>query len=626
MAEVDSAVSRELDLAAEEQNEGTEDEAPLPVFENYDVFERIATGGMGSIFTAKRHGTTKLCVIKTLHAHYVDNEVVSKRFLREAQVAALFDHPNISRLTDAKIAGDELFLAMDFIAGQDLEALMFKLMGERRMLPAALSLTVAAQVLEGLHYAHEFETDDEHLHIVHRDLSPRNIMLTFEGDVQIIDFGLARAKVGEFRTAANMVMGTLRYMSPEQALGERVDRRSDIYTLGTVLYENLTGRAFIRGEKHSDILPEILERRPASLEDCGIDLPAALNDVVQRAMDKDPKLRFQTAAEFRDALVAAAGPLSATPRDQIGDFVRLHFPKEHEAAQQRMAMVEGNAALTTLPRDAPELIATRIGPAPAPGEDVPVRPVLSAPVTDDHDLAPRHWAQTQTVRLGEAPPLVDSSPAVTFVPKRRSGTRPSTIVAAIAASLAAVAIVYLVSRAPPSRATPESNPTELATDTTEAAVRPTVDVVPAKVEPTPVETAERPPRPDARRSAKRSGPKRSETSTPEGPSKTKAPKRDSAEQAAPTPKRTSKGWQRSILAAIEEAKPSVEPDETTRTEKANRALAMIVATARDHFGREDARAKEIAICSQDSALFDVTAKSAEDCFAMLRKFYEESKR
>ncbi|MEQ8273514.1 MAG: serine/threonine-protein kinase [Deltaproteobacteria bacterium] len=588
------------DDAAQTPTSEAKEPPELPTFENYDVFEHIATGGMGSIYTAMRHGTTKLCVIKTLNANYAENEIVFARFLREAQVAALFDHPNISRLSDAKLEDDQLFIAMDFIAGQDLEALMHKLMREKKMLPPALSLTVAEQVLRGLHYAHEFKTGDEHLQVVHRDLSPRNVMLTFDGGIQIIDFGLARADVGRFRTAAKMVMGTLRYMSPEQALGERVDRRSDIYTLGTVLYENLSGRPFIRSEKHADVLPEILQRQPRPFEDLNVDVPPGMTEVVLKAMHKDARQRFQTAEEFRQALVAAAGPLASTPPNHIGDFLKQQFPAEHQAAMRRIFEVESSGADSTLPRDAPELIHTKVGAAPLPGEDVPM-PSVDLPPEDSGQFERTQSVDRAVLELETSSDAILSRPFHPGPPKKKPSR---AVVAAAALSVVAVVAVIFVVRAGPTEATEEP---------TKPAAPPPPSKVVARSAPQPELVA--PPPPPPAKKTRGATKRRDVESTPPPPAAPPPP-------VAPPPKP-----KRVVLRDIEKEiklAGSLELSMAERQAHVEKALLRIEARAKKALDNDSDHYLNVSLCAKDGVTMQVGADGARECLRLLTQALKEA--
>lgn len=347
---------------------GEDDASPspesTPQLSRYTILQKLAVGGMAEIFLAQKHGSPDVCVVKQLHAHLAKDtgpsgQVVGARFLREAQVAALLDHPHIAKLTDARREDSGAFyLAMEFIAGQDVETMMFRLMEQRKMLPPELSVTVTLDVLEGLHYAHEKRSPDGRpLEIVHRDLSPRNVMLTYEGRVKIIDFGLARTNLGDFRTAPGMVLGTMRYMSPEQAVAEPVDRRSDIYSWSVVLYEMLSGRPLVMGANATEVLHHVVTQMPPPLSSLNPTLPKALDAVLERGLAKNRNERYDTADELRQALIEAAGPLASLDDDRhalIGRFARELFPQEHA---ETMAMLE------SIERGEGGFEPTRLGPA-----------------------------------------------------------------------------------------------------------------------------------------------------------------------------------------------------------------------------------------------------------------------
>jgi tRNA A-37 threonylcarbamoyl transferase component Bud32 len=343
---------------------GTEAETrALPVLERYVVFDRLATGGMASIYLAQRRGSDQVCIIKVLHDHLAKDPVVGNRFLREAQVASLLDHPHIARLTDAGWDRGQFYLAMEYIAGQDLETMMFKLMEQRRMLPPELSATVGLQVLDGLSYAHDYrDSEGQHLQIVHRDLSPRNVMVTYAGDVKIIDFGLARTNLGDFRTAPGMVLGTLRYMSPEQAVAEPVDLRSDLYSWSVVLYEALSGRPLVMGANAQEILHMVVTQTPPPISDRNPNLPKALDAVFTKALNKGREDRYPSARALREALATAA-PLLFAPADAIGDFVSGMYAAEKAKAEELLAKAQSGEYTQEPTRvgESPEFEATRAG-------------------------------------------------------------------------------------------------------------------------------------------------------------------------------------------------------------------------------------------------------------------------
>lgn len=305
----------------------------------YTILEALAKGGMAQVFIAQKDNAPEICVLKQLLGELETHATAGKRFYREAHVASYLDHPRIARTIDAGFEDGAFCIAMEFIAGRDVESLMHLLMRQGRMLPYELSLAVALGVLEGLEYAHEAkDPSGVPLDLVHRDLSPRNVMLSFDGEVKIIDFGLARGKVDDFKTAPGMILGTLRYVSPEQAVADPVDARSDLYSIAVVLYEMLSGRPLVRDGKALDVLTDVVQRIPEPITVRNPHLPASLDPVLARALAKDPNERYQTARELRRALETAAGSLARTPKGSIGEFVTSLFPQERDKALARLEL------------------------------------------------------------------------------------------------------------------------------------------------------------------------------------------------------------------------------------------------------------------------------------------------
>lgn len=305
----------------------------------YTILESLAKGGMAQVFIAQKDNAPEICVLKQLLGELETHATAGKRFYREAHVASYLQHPRIARTIDAGFEDGAFCIAMEFIAGRDVESLMHLLMRQGRMLPYELSLAVALGVLEGLEYAHEaLDPTGAPLDLVHRDLSPRNVMLSFDGDVKIIDFGLARGKVDDFKTAPGMILGTLRYVSPEQAVADPIDRRSDLYSIAVVLYEMLTGRPLVRDGTALDVLTDVVQRVPDAICTRNPHLPRSLDPVLARALAKDPSERYPSAREFRLALEAAAGGLARAPRSAIGEFVTSHFPEDRTRALEQIEL------------------------------------------------------------------------------------------------------------------------------------------------------------------------------------------------------------------------------------------------------------------------------------------------
>ena len=235
---------------------------------------------MAQVYLAQKDGSPDICVLKQLLGELAGHATAGKRFYREAHVASYLSHPNIARTIDAGFEDDAFCIAMEFISGRDVESMMHLLMRQGRMLPYEVSLAVTLGVLDGLAYAHDaLDPEGNRLEVVHRDLSPRNIMLSFDGEVKIIDFGLARGRVDDFKTAPGMILGTLRYVSPEQAVADPIDRRSDLYSIAVVLYEMLTGRPLVSDGKPLEVLTEVVNRVPSLLSEMNPHLPIELDDV-----------------------------------------------------------------------------------------------------------------------------------------------------------------------------------------------------------------------------------------------------------------------------------------------------------------------------------------------------------
>ena len=332
---------------------------------------------MGSVHLARRLEDRRICVIKRLRPELAADSTVAQRFLREAQIASLLAHPNIARLIDAWRDDGGLHLAMEHVAGVDLDSILQRLRKRGRVLPPELAIAVSFDVLTALHHAHEsVDPTGAPLSIVHRDLTPRNVMISFEGEVKIIDFGIARAALGEFRTNPGNLVGTPGYMSPEQALGRAVDRTSDLYSWAVVLHEMLTGSPLVAGGGLRQILAAIVREPAPPLRARAPHLSVELERVLERALRKDSAERYASALELRDALATAAG-LGSVPSDALEALLAELFPDELQRHLQR-------SSEPALVAHGPEFQPTRAVASPAglaaarpPGAGTPRMAVLS---------------------------------------------------------------------------------------------------------------------------------------------------------------------------------------------------------------------------------------------------------
>lgn len=267
----------------------------------YKLIKKIGAGGMAEIYLARAFGAQgieKTLVLKRILPAFVRDAHFITMFVDEAQVASKLNHSNIVQIYSFEQIGRDYVLAMELIDGPDLTKLLVTCRRRGRLLPPEVAAYITAEVAKGLDYAHNRR--DEHgeaLDIVHRDVSPQNVLLSWDGAAKIADFGIARARrLGE--EGSGVIKGKFAYMSPEQASGEEVDRRSDIYSLGVVLYEMLTGKPLFRGKPGSQILERVktaVIEPPTTIE---ASVPAPLEAIVMKCLRKDPTERYQTAREM----------------------------------------------------------------------------------------------------------------------------------------------------------------------------------------------------------------------------------------------------------------------------------------------------------------------------------------
>lgn len=282
----------------------------LRMLGRYQLLRRLAVGGMGELYLARARsigGFEKLAAIKRILPHLAAQPEFVEMFLDEARVAATLEHPNIVHVSDLGHVDDEYFLVMPFLEGADLSTLRRRLVELGRTLPWPLAVFVASGIAAGLDYAHaKRDRGGRPMGVVHRDVSPENVFVTFEGEVKLLDFGIAKAAQVVSRTDVGTRRGKARYMSPEQAQGLRLDGRSDIFSLGVVLYELTTGQTPFRGDDDLAILNQVVTQDVTPPSRIVARYPAALERVVLTALARDPERRYQRADDMRAALDAFA--------------------------------------------------------------------------------------------------------------------------------------------------------------------------------------------------------------------------------------------------------------------------------------------------------------------------------
>lgn len=274
-------------------------------FGKYQLLKKLATGGMAEVWLARQagiEGFQKNVVIKRILPHLAEDREFVEMFRNEALIAARFNHPNIAQIYEFGEANGTYYIAMEFIHGEDLGRIMRKAWSAQQWVAQPLALRIVAAACEGLHYAHT-RTDDagRPLKVVHRDISPQNILISFDGSVKLVDFGIAKAADQATLTKSGAIKGKFAYMAPEQAAGKPLDARADIFAIGLVLYELLTGVRPLKRDSELGTLQAALECRiepPSRVAE----LPEDLDPVVMRALAKAADDRYRDARQFQMAL------------------------------------------------------------------------------------------------------------------------------------------------------------------------------------------------------------------------------------------------------------------------------------------------------------------------------------
>lgn len=303
----------------------------------YHLLDRVACGGMAEVYRAKvieSDGTERLVALKKVLDVYAGDPGFIRMLVAEYQLAALLHHPNIAAIYELLRVNEGYFIAMEYVDGKDLRATLQRVREEKRRFDVADAVYLMARALDGLHCAHTATTEDgTPLNLVHRDFSPSNILVGYDGSVKIIDFGIAKAAVPRDRTATGIIKGKVRYMSPEQANGdERLTAQSDVFSAGSVLYELLAGEPAFQAPNELELIYTVRRANPAPLEQIAPHVPEGLIEIVRRAMARSRRDRFASAAEFRDALVTflrAYAP--GYRRTRLANFMRQLWAREIES-------------------------------------------------------------------------------------------------------------------------------------------------------------------------------------------------------------------------------------------------------------------------------------------------------
>jgi serine/threonine protein kinase len=339
------------------------------VFGNYVLLKRIGSGGMAEVFLARpasASGNGRVMVIKRILPHMADDPVFVNMFRAEVQVMMGFNHPHTVQLHDFGEVNNQLFIAMEYIEGKSLKQIIATFKKKNEAIPVPMVLSLVAQAAAGLNYAHRFQNKvtGEIFNAVHRDISPQNLILSYDGNLKVIDFGIAKADTGTAeRTRTGVIKGKVAYLSPEQVLGQNLDGRADIFSLGIVAWELLTFKRPFSEENDNELTImgkiENCDKNILPPSSINREIPAPVDALIMKALKKDPSERYATANEFQTAI---RGVMKQYYPDyaysDTGELTRALF--ENEISRERTELRELNelaqASLTPDPSS-----VTRVG-------------------------------------------------------------------------------------------------------------------------------------------------------------------------------------------------------------------------------------------------------------------------
>ncbi|MEW5854423.1 MAG: serine/threonine-protein kinase, partial [Myxococcota bacterium] len=274
--------------------------------DRYEILQKLAAGGMAELFLAKQSGMEgfeKVVVIKRILTHLATDQEFINMFLDEARIAAKLSHPNVVQIYDLGRADDTFYIAMEYVSGRNVAAVIKKAKDANKPLPVEHVARVISGVCDGLYYAHtRKDYDGKPLNIIHRDISPQNILVSFAGGVKLVDFGIAKASTQLAQTRAGVLKGKYSYMSPEQVRGDKIDGRSDLFAVGIVMYEMLTATRPFERDSSLKTLKAIVQEKPINPRELNPSVPPEMVKILSKALEKDPNRRYANAQEMQLAL------------------------------------------------------------------------------------------------------------------------------------------------------------------------------------------------------------------------------------------------------------------------------------------------------------------------------------
>jgi len=311
-------------------------------FGPYKLIERISVGGMAEVYKATEHGVEgfeRTVAVKRILPHIAEDDEFITMFKDEAKIAGQLNHGNIAQIYNLGQQGDSFYIALEYVAGKDLRNIFTRCQQQGRPMPIAQACFVVMKVGEGLDYAHnKRDKHGRHLNIVHRDVSPPNVLVSYEGEVKLIDFGVAKAAGRVSRTQAGILKGKFGYMSPEQVRGMPLDRRSDVFSLGVVLYECLVGQRLFQGDTDFATLEMVRTVDVPVPSSKNPEIPKDLEAIIMKALSGEPETRYQTAMELHDELQAFMFQHGMFySRKDLAAWMRKQYAREIELEKDKNA-------------------------------------------------------------------------------------------------------------------------------------------------------------------------------------------------------------------------------------------------------------------------------------------------
>ncbi|HEX8439487.1 serine/threonine protein kinase, partial [Archangium sp.] len=392
------------------------------LFGKYLLLERINVGGMAEVFTAKAFGVEgfeRILAIKKILPTMAEDEEFITMFIDEARISVQLNHANVVHIHELGKHEDTYFIAMEYVAGRDLRTLLERYRRRKEIMPTAQAVFIASKMCEGLDYAHrKKDARGQDLGIIHRDVSPQNILISYEGEVKIIDFGIAKAANRSQKTQAGILKGKFGYMSPEQVRGLPIDRRSDVFAVGVILYEMLTGERLFVGESDFSTLEKVRNADVPTPRQFNPNVPAGLEKVMLKALARDAEERYHWASDLQEDLMRflLAGDAIYSSKHLSGfmkevfaeDIYREAEKMERYASIERPEQIETSGVTGDMGRSPRRQQAAPSAPAPSRAPTAPAQPAVPSgyvpPATED-ELAELDGA-------GDKTQIVDSSLAM----------------------------------------------------------------------------------------------------------------------------------------------------------------------------------------------------------------------